>query len=62
MSLAVNVLTKSPKISHIIKGDIFQLPFSRSDGNIKVLPCGFQQCLGPFSALIVENRSETRFF
>ena len=34
VSLAVNVLTKSPKISNVIKRDIFQLNFGQSDETI----------------------------
>ena len=45
LSLAVNVLTECPMISHITKRDIFQVIFAHL---IKVLSCRFRKCLVPF--------------
>ena len=60
MSSGVNVLTNSRKILHIIKRKFFPLHFPSqwSTNLIKVLSWRFQQCLGPFTMLLVQGSSE----
>ena len=44
LSSTVNVLTNSPKISHITKRDIFQIFFPQSDGKYdKIAPMQISQ-------------------
>ena len=63
LSLASNLLTSSRKIWHANKR-LFptQLPWQWSIMMIKVLWCWFQQCLGPFTMLLVQGCFETRLF
>ena len=64
LSSAVNVLTSSPKIFNIWLREVFRIQFSSqwSINMIKVLPKRFQECLGPFTLLLVKGSSEKVLF
>ena len=60
LSSVVNVLTNFPNISHINKGDIFQISSPQSDEKnmMKVLSSRFREYLGPFNMLTVKECSK----
>ena len=64
ISSPANVLTSSPKIFHVNKGDLFQLIFLWQwlMNMKKVMRCWFQECLGRFTMLLAEGFSETRVY
>ena len=64
ISSPANVLTSSPKIFPVNKGDLFQLIFLWQwlVNMIMVLRCWFQECFARFTMLLAEGFSETRVF
>ena len=64
LSSAINVLTNSPKNSHITDRDIFQLNLYQNDKNmVKVLlSCRFEMLFGLFTLLTLKGCSEARRF